>query len=90
MIQKKETFFSRFTENALRWLEANVSVNVCTDLEAKFQETFEETRLELNLASESGKMLTRKVPLSYIFHVLSHITINNQTVTELKKNEWIN
>lgn len=62
--EKGKHFSLAVQKNSLRWLEANVSVNVWTDIKARFLKTLGKTRFELQFTGESGKMLASEDPLS--------------------------
>lgn len=69
-------------KSALRWFDANKTVQTFSEMKKKFLETFGRSQVDYDLLGESGKMAINEDPLAYIFHVLRYVKAISPNATE--------
>ena len=68
-------------KNALKRLDANKAL-LWPDLKISFARTFGKSKIDNDIAGETGKMFVSEDPLSYVYHQLSYLSSTNPGATE--------
>jgi hypothetical protein len=80
----KRHFVLACQKNALKWYDTH-KLLIWPALRDSFRETFGKSKVDFDIAGETGRMLVSEDPISYIYRILSYVKSTNPNATQEDK-----